>query len=59
MKEEIMQRINAVIIALNNITVSGKPNLSNLSGSIAIMEEIEGMLRGADIVGTVEAPKDQ
>lgn len=59
MKEEIMQRINAIIIALNNISVSGKANLSNLSGSIAILEEVEGMLSGADIIGTVEAPKDQ
>lgn len=59
MKEEIMQRISVTISALNNISVSGKANLANLSGSIAILEEVEGMLSGADIIGTMEAPADQ
>ncbi len=49
MKEEIMQRLGAVLNALNNITVSGKHNLANLSGSIAVLEEISGMLNDAEV----------
>lgn len=44
MKNEILQRISAVVNALNNITVSGKQNLGNLSGSITVLEEVYGML---------------
>lgn len=44
MKNEIMQRISAVLAALNNVSVSGKYNMANLSGSIAMIEEIAGML---------------
>ena len=44
MKEEILQKINAVLTALNNTTVCGKNNLANLSGSIAILEEVYGVL---------------
>lgn len=40
MKENIIQNINAVINALNNVTVCGKQNLYNLSGSIKILEDI-------------------
>lgn len=40
MKENIIQNINAVINALNNVTVCGKQNLYNLSGSISILEDI-------------------
>ena len=40
MKENIIQNINAVINALNNVTVCGKQNLYNLSGSINILEDI-------------------
>lgn len=50
MKEEIMQRVDAVLNALNEINVSGKHNLVNLSGSIAVLEEIAGMLKNADII---------
>ncbi len=59
MKNEIMQRLALVLSALNSITVSGKQNLGNLGGSIAAIEEIAGMLEGADITGTKEAPKDK
>lgn len=44
MKDEIMQRLNVVLNALNNTSVSGKTNLANLSGSIAVLEEVCGML---------------
>ena len=50
MKDKIMQNIIAVLGALNNITVSGKQNLANLSGSISVLEEIAGILEGADVV---------
>ena len=49
MKEEIMSRLNAVLTALNAISVSGKQNLVNLSGSIAVLEEIAGVLNTAEI----------
>lgn len=50
MKETILQNLFAVLNALNNISVSGKQNLGNLSGSIAVIEEITGMLEGADVI---------
>lgn len=57
MKEELTQRIGAVLNALNHISVSGKANLTNLSGSIAVLEEIASMLQGADVVPTAEEDK--
>ena len=59
MKNEIMQRLALVLGALNSISVNGKQNLGNLGGSIAAIEEIAGMLEGADIVVAAEAPKDK
>lgn len=50
MKDEIMQRLNVILNALNNITVSGKANLANLSGSIVMLEEVGTILSGAEIV---------
>ena len=50
MKDEIMQRLIAAVNALNTIPVSGKQNLANLSGSINVIEEVLGMLEGADVV---------
>lgn len=50
MKDEVMQRLIAVINALNTISVSGKQNLANLSGSISVIEEVLGMLENADII---------
>ena len=50
MKDEIMQRLIAAVNALTTIPVSGKQNLANLSGSINVIEEVLGMLDGADIV---------
>lgn len=48
MKNEIVQRINAVLSALNNIDVRGKSNLNNLSGSIALLEEVASMLSSVE-----------
>ena len=50
MKEEIIQRLAVTLNALNNISVSGKSNLANLSGSIAMLEEIGTMLNASDIM---------
>lgn len=47
MKEEVMQKLGAVLNALNVITVNGKNNLVNLSGSIAVVEEVMTMLNKA------------
>lgn len=49
MKEEIMQRINIILNALNSVSVNGKANLANLSGSIATLEEIAALLSHANI----------
>ena len=48
MKNEIIQRINAVLGALNSIDVRGKANLNNLSGSMAILEEAVSMLNSVE-----------
>lgn len=55
MKDEIMQRIDAVLAALNNVYVRGKPNLDNLSGSISIIEGVASILAGCDIIPTERA----
>ena len=40
MKNEIIQKLGAVINALNNVYVKGEQNLANLSGSITILIEV-------------------
>lgn len=57
MKDEIMQRLNVVLNALNSIPVSGKQNLANLSGSIAVIEEVAGMLNEAEITAKPKPKK--
>ena len=57
MKTEIMQRLNLILGALNSISLSGKSNLANLSGSIAMLEEVAQMLNGAEIVETEKSTK--
>lgn len=61
MKQEILKKLSIVLNALNNISVSGKVNLANLSGSITMLEEISGALSGADIIPTCgeKAPEDK
>lgn len=39
-KTQILQRVSAIITALNAVNVSGKQNLANLYGSIAALEEL-------------------
>ena len=57
MKTEIMQRLNLILGALNSISVSGISNLANLSGSIAMLEEVAQMLNGAEIVEIEKSTK--
>lgn len=49
MKQQIIDNINAVLGALNSITVSGKANLANLVGSINILENIGSTIASMDI----------
>ncbi len=58
MRDDIMQRLTVVLNALNNTSVSGKANLANLSGSIAVLEEICGMLSEA-VITTNNAPAEK
>lgn len=39
-KSEICERLEAVCKALDNLTVSGVQNVSNIAGSFAILNEI-------------------
>lgn len=50
MKDQVMQQLGFVLNALNNVYVKGKANLANLSGSIAILEEVADVLNNAEIV---------
>lgn len=58
MRDDIMQRLTVVLNALNNTSVSGKANLANLSGSIAVLEEVCGMLSEA-VITTNNAPAEE
>lgn len=56
MKEQIMRRLALTLNALNSISVNGKANLANLSGSISMLEEVAEILNGAEIVEKSEEP---
>lgn len=49
MKNEIMQRLSAVINALNTVSVCGKANLGNVAGSINVLEEVMVMLDNVEM----------
>ena len=57
MKDEIMNRLAAVLNALNAVSVNGKQNLANLSGSIAVIEEVAAMLGEASIASAADGEK--
>lgn len=59
MKEDIMQRITVVLNALNSVSVNGKANLANLSGSIAMLEEIASLLSHADVTEKNDSDTDK
>lgn len=48
MTKEIIDKLSAIDGALNCVSVSGKTNLSNLSGSIALLEAVIEELKRAD-----------
>ena len=58
MRDDIMQRLTVVLNALNNTSVSGKANLANLSGSIAVLEEVCGIMSEA-VITTNDAPAEE
>ena len=49
MKQQLIENINAVLGALNSITVSGKANVANLVGSINILENIGSTIANMEI----------
>jgi len=51
MKNDILQKLSAVISALNSISVSGKANLENLCGSISVLEDVAKAIIGAEFAG--------
>lgn len=53
-KNEILKKLEMVLVALNNVTVCGKQNLANLSGSISILEEIGGVINHCDVAVDIE-----
>ena len=55
MKEDTMQRLTVTLNALNSVSVSGKANLANLSGSIAMLEEVASLLNSAVITPNEDA----
>ncbi len=48
MKDELIQSLSVVLNALDNIEVKGKANLANLSGSIAMIENVISALGSAE-----------
>ena len=55
MTEDIMQRLTVTLNALNSVSVSGTANLANLSGSIAMLEEVASLLNSAVITPNEDA----
>lgn len=53
MKQQLIENINAVLGALNSITVSGKANLANLVGSTNILENI------CSTIANMEIPEEE
>ena len=49
MKDEILQRLDITLSALNTVSENGKANLANLSGSIAMIEEVYTLLKDAEV----------
>ena len=55
MKNEIIQKLGAVINALNNVYVKGEQNLANLSGSITILKEVAEQVNGLNVYDTTKS----
>ena len=50
MKDKVKQQMGLVQDELKNVNKKGKENLANLSGSIAILEEVADVMNNAEIV---------
>ena len=50
MKNEILQTIQQIVVALNGVSVSGKGNLGNLYGSINALEMLSNKIIDLEIV---------
>lgn len=59
MKTEIIQKLSAVINALNNVSVSGEQNLANLSGSIAILKEVANQINVSEFTDNKQDTKNK
>lgn len=59
MKNEIMQRLEAVNKTLGNIEVKGKNNLMNLSGCIMVVEELIQIVQALPDEPAVNAPAER
>lgn len=55
MKNEIIQKLGAVINALNNVYVKGEQNLANLSGSITILKEVAEQVNSLNAYDTTKS----
>jgi len=55
MKDRVIQQLTIVLNALDNISVRGKANLANLSGSISMLEGVLQILNDAEIVDTAKS----
>lgn len=53
-KREILQKLTAVIAALENVTVKGRANLNNLGGSIEMLERLREDIRSIESPETTE-----
>ena len=52
MKNDILNKLGAVISALNSVSVSGKANMENLCGSISVLEDVAKTILGAEFADT-------
>ena len=59
MKNEMIQKISAVINALNNIYVKGEQNLANLSGSITVLKEVAEQINACDFASQEKETKSK
>lgn len=49
MKNEIIQRLNAVYAALNKVTICGHENQRNMAGSLDVLSETIQILSACEI----------
>lgn len=57
MKNEMMQKMAAVVNALNTVTICGEQNMRTLSGSIGVLKELVTELQQYDLVKVQHSEK--